>query len=66
MKRNMGIIDRTLRFICAFTIACLYLTNVISGAVAFILLIIALLLLISSFVGISLVYKPLKISTRMR
>ena len=64
MKRNMGIIDRILRFICAFIIASLYLTNVISGAATLILLIIALLLLITSFVGISLVYKPFKISTR--
>ena len=66
MKRNMGIIDRIIRFLCALAIAILYLTNVISGIIAFLLLIIALLLLITSIVGICPVYIPLKISTKCK
>jgi DMSO/TMAO reductase YedYZ heme-binding membrane subunit len=63
--RNMGVLDRTIRFICALLLAILYLINVISGIVALILLIIALLLLITSAIGICPVYMPLKWDTHI-
>jgi hypothetical protein len=62
--RNMGMIDKTIRFICALSLAILYLINVISGIAALILLIIALFLLITSVVGICPIYKPLSINTK--
>ena len=66
MKRNMGLIDRIIRFICALIIAIFYLINVIAGIIALFLLIIALFLLITGIIGICPIYKPLKISTKFK
>ena len=64
MKKNMGNIDRIIRVSLAVLVAVLYFANVISGTWAIILGIVALVFLLTSFVGFCPLYVPLKISTR--
>lgn len=64
MKKNMGTIDKSIRTILALTVAVLYFTGVISGTVAIILGIFAVVFLLTSFVGSCPLYLPFGISTR--
>ena len=64
MKPNMGSLDRTLRILAAVAIAALYFTNVISGTVGVVLLILAAVFLITGFVSFCPLYAPFKITTR--
>jgi len=66
MKKNMGTVDRVVRVGIAVIIAILYVTNVLSGAAAIILGILALIFLATSGVGFCPLYVPLKISTRKK
>lgn len=59
----MGTIDKAVRFLAAVIIAMLYFTNVISGTLAFILLIIAGIFILTSFVSFCPLYAPFGIST---
>ncbi len=63
MQKNMGTWDRIIRFALAALIAILYFTNVISGTWAIILGIVAVIALVTSFVGVCPLYKLLGIST---
>ncbi|MGD8569055.1 MAG: DUF2892 domain-containing protein [Gammaproteobacteria bacterium] len=64
MKKNMGIVDRTIRLIAVAIIAALYFTGQISGTAAIILGIIAVAFLLTSLIGWCPVYVPLKLSTK--
>lgn len=64
MKKNMGSLDRIIRISIVVLIAILYFTNVISGTLAIILGIVALVFLLTSIVGVCPLYMPFKISTR--
>jgi hypothetical protein len=64
MKKNMGTIDRVIRVALALLIGVLYLAKSISGVAAVILGIIAVIFLITGFVGFCPAYLPFKISTR--
>jgi len=64
MKKNMGTIDRAIRVILAIVVAVLYFTNAITGMVAIILGIFAIIFIITSFIGFCPLYGPLKISTK--
>ena len=64
MTKNMGNVDRIIRFLLAVLVAVLYFTNVISGTVAVILGIIAVIFLVTSLIGFCPLYVPLKFSTR--
>ena len=64
MKKNMGTVDRTLRTLAAIVVAVLYFTGVISGTVALVLGIVAVVFLLTSLVGTCPAYLPLNISTR--
>jgi hypothetical protein len=64
MKKNMSSLDRILRLAIAVVVAVLYFTNVISGTWAIILGIVALILLVTSLVGVCPLYKLLGISTK--
>jgi hypothetical protein len=64
MKTNMGLIDRAIRILIAAFIAALYFSNIISGTLAIILLVIALTFVITSFLGFCPLYFPFGISTR--
>ncbi len=64
MKKNMGKLDRIIRISLVVLIAVLYFTNVISGTLAIILGILALVFLLTSLVGVCPLYMPFGISTR--
>lgn len=63
MTKNMGTIDRIIRFIFAVAVAALYFTGVISGTLAIILGILAAVFLVTSIIGFCPLYAPFKIST---
>ncbi len=62
----MGKADRILRILLAVVVAILYFTEAISGTAAIILLILAGILILTSFVGFCPLYAPFKISTRKK
>lgn len=64
MKKNMGTVDRILRILMAVVVVALYVSNLISGTVALILGIIALIFLITGLIGYCPLYGPLRLSTR--
>ena len=66
MTKNMGTTDRIIRTLLAVVIIVLYLTNQISGLAATILGIIAIIFLVTSFIGFCPAYFPFKISTRKK
>jgi hypothetical protein len=66
MKKNMGTTDRVIRLAVVVLIAILYFTNVISGTLAIILGIVALVFLLTSLVGTCPLYMPFGISTKKK
>lgn len=66
MKTNMGSFDRLARIIVAALIAVLYFAGVISGTVALVLLAIAGIFILTSFVGFCPLYFPFGISTKKK
>ena len=63
MKKNMGIIDRGLRIALAALVLVLFLTHTISGTAAIILGAIAVVFLLTSFVGVCPAYLAFGLST---
>jgi hypothetical protein len=63
MKKNMGTIDRVIRFLIAVVVAVLYFTGQISGTAAIILGILAVVFLLTSAVGTCPLYAPIGLST---
>lgn len=63
MKKNMGTIDRTIRILLAIVVGILYMTGNISGTVALILGIFAVVFVLTSAIGFCPLYFPFKIST---
>ena len=59
----MGNTDRGVRIVIALAIAALYYFKVIEGTLAYILLALAVIFLITSFIGVCPLYPPLKIDT---
>jgi small-conductance mechanosensitive channel len=66
MKKNMGLVDRSIRTVLALVVIVLYLTNQISGLLAIILGIIAVIFLLTSLFGVCPLYIPFKISTKKK
>ncbi|TFF37079.1 YgaP family membrane protein [Mucilaginibacter psychrotolerans] len=64
MKKNMGGLDRGLRVLAAVAIAVLYYTGVLSGTLAIILLVLASVFILTSFISFCPLYYPFKINTR--
>ncbi|HOO98076.1 MAG TPA: DUF2892 domain-containing protein [Bacteroidales bacterium] len=64
MKKNMGIVDRVIRLLVAAVVLILYFTNVISGTLALILLIVAAIFVLTSFVSFCPLYLPFGINTK--
>lgn len=60
----MGLADRAVRFLAAIIVAILYFTNVIGGILAIILLALAVIFILTSFVSFCPLYLPFGISTR--
>lgn len=63
MKKNMGNTDRTIRFMVAAVIAILYFTEIITGTLGIVLLVVAGVFLLTSFVSFCPLYAPFGIST---
>ncbi len=64
MKKNIGSTDKAIRILIAVLIAGLYFANVISGTVAIVLLALALVFVVTSFISFCPLYYPFGISTR--
>jgi len=63
MKKNMGAADRILRTIIAAAIAILYFTDVITGTLGIVLLIVAGIFLLTSLVSFCPLYLPFGLKT---
>ncbi len=63
MKKNLGTADKAIRIFIAFVIAALYLMNVISGILAIMFGILAVVFVLTSFIGFCPLYSPLGINT---
>ena len=66
MKPNMGTIDKVVRILVALTIAALYLADKISGTTAIVLLILAGIFIVTSFISVCPLYLPFGFSTRKK
>jgi len=66
MKKNMGTADRVIRILVAIVIAGLYFANQISGTTAIILLILAGVFILTSFMSFCPLYLPFGLSTRKK
>lgn len=63
MKKNMGTADKLIRFILAAIVAVLYYFEVIEGIIAIVLLELAGVFILTSFISFCPLYKPFGIST---
>jgi hypothetical protein len=63
MKKNMGSADRIIRVIIAAIIAVLYFTNVVSGTLGIVLLVLAGVFLVTSVITFCPLYAPFGLST---
>ncbi len=63
MKKNMGMVDKTIRFVLAIIIGVLYYTNVINGTLAIILGVLAGVFILTSFISFCPLYLPFGINT---
>ncbi|MFD0837102.1 DUF2892 domain-containing protein [Mariniflexile aquimaris] len=63
MKKNMGSADKGIRVAIAIVIALLYYFNVVEGTVAYILMALAIIFLITSFINFCPLYAPFGINT---
>lgn len=66
MKQNMGTIDKVVRILVALVIGGLYFANQISGTTAIVLLIVAGIFILTSFISFCPLYFPFGISTRKK
>lgn len=63
MKKNMGSVDKLIRLAVAAIIAVLYFMGIISGTLGIVLLGIALVLALTSFISFCPLYVPFGINT---
>lgn len=64
MKANMGTVDRIIRAAVAVLIGILYFTGQISGTVALVLGILAIVFLLTSAISFCPLYVPINLSTK--
>ncbi len=64
MKANMGTIDRIIRSALAILVGVLYFTGQISGTVAIVLGVLAVIFLLTSVISFCPLYAPFRFSTR--
>lgn len=64
MKKNMGSIDRVVRILIAALIGVLYFTNQINGTLAIVLLVIAGIFILTSFISFCPIYFTFGLSTK--
>ncbi|MDB4270832.1 DUF2892 domain-containing protein [bacterium] len=63
MKKNMGSTDRIIRFIVAAIFIALYFTNTVTGIWGIVLLVLAGVFILTSFVSFCPLYAPFGLST---
>ncbi|MCK0146624.1 DUF2892 domain-containing protein [Arenibacter sp. F26102] len=63
MKKNMGNVDRIFRFVVAAALIALYYNGTISGALGIVLVILAIVFFLTSFMGFCPLYLPFGIKT---
>jgi len=63
MKRNMGAADRIIRLLIAAVIVVLYFTNVITGTLGIVLLVIAGVFVLTSLISVCPLYLPFGLRT---
>jgi len=63
MKKNMGTADKVIRILVAIVIAALFFTNVITGTLGIVLLVLAAIFLLTSVVSFCPLYLPFGIRT---
>jgi hypothetical protein len=63
MKKNMGTIDKVIRILVAVTIAILFFTEVITGTLGIILLVLAAVFVLVSVISFCPLYLPFGINT---
>lgn len=63
MNKNMGTADRLIRAIIAVVVAVLYFTDVISGTLGIVLMVLAAVFLLTSLVSFCPLYAPFGISS---
>ncbi len=66
MKPNMGTVDKAVRILVALVIIGLYAANQISGLAATLLLVLAGIFILTSFMSFCPLYLPFGISTRKK
>ncbi len=63
MKKNMGNADRIIRVIIAAIVGILYFSNILTGTLGIVLLVLAGVFLLTSFVSFCPLYAPFGMST---
>ena len=63
MRKNLGLADRIIRLIVATIISVLYFTDTVKGTLAIVLMILAGVLVLTSFVSFCPLYWPLGLSS---
>jgi hypothetical protein len=63
MKKNMGSIDKIVRIVLALVVVILYFTNVVSGTLGIVLLVVAGIFVLNSLISFCPLYLPFGIST---
>lgn len=63
MKKNMGNMDKVIRVLIALVIGVLVFAEVLTGTLAIVLLVLAGIFVITSFVGTCPLYLPFGVST---
>ncbi len=64
MKANMGTLDKAIRILVAIVIAALYFMGQISGTIAIVLGVLAVIFVLTSLISFCPLYLPLGLSTR--
>ncbi|GAB5401207.1 MAG: DUF2892 domain-containing protein [Aureisphaera sp.] len=63
MKKNMGTTDRIIRFLIAAVVAVLYFTGTLSGTLGIVLMVVAGIFVLTSFISFCPLYAPFGLST---
>jgi len=66
MKKNMGTADRIIRLVIAAIVTIFYFTNIISGTLGIVLIALAAIFVLTSFISFCPLYLPFNISTKKK
>jgi len=64
MTKNMGSLDKAIRLVLAAVFVALYFANVVPGTLGIVLLVLAGVFALTSFIGSCPLYLPFNLSTR--